>query len=781
MLATAALVAGASHALPALAQMPGVIIDKSRQPGVGEAMQPGIATPSEPFEPESPLPGETAPPRETDGVAPPRDQGDIIAPGDIIEFSADSITFDDNSGVVTAAGQVSLNRDAWRLSADSIEYNRKTGVVTAIGNVVATDPQGNQSFGDEIVLSDSLRNGVIRNILLVLNDGGRVAAVEGERSDRIINLRRAVYSPCAVVDDLGCPHSPVWQVKALRITYNRDKHRLFYRDASLEMFGVPVLYLPAFSHPDGEAKRASGLLLPVIDYQQQLGLGLGLPYYLQFGSDKDLTITPRFYTSVNPALQLSGRKLFRNGPVQVDAFFTYGELQEFGPDGETVVVSGNKFRGYFGLKGRLQHNKYWQSAFSIRRTTDDTFNRTYALDFDDTLRSTYAITRLDNNSWFSASAWAFQGLRVTDEFERIPFALPLIDYDWRSPDPVLGGQLQLAINNLTLFRPDGQNMQRLLGLGRWDRSFLTPLGQRITATAFLRGDLYYAWNQELEPVPEYAGQNGFHGRIIPLAAVDVEWPFAGPALGGIQTITPRAQLIALPTGLNQDIPNEDSRAVELEDISLFDLNRFPGYDRFEGGMRFTYGVQYALARPNVAFRTEVGQSLRLTGDGSEFPVGTGVNEAFSDWVGRSTLKLGTFFDITHRFRLDAKNFAFRRNEIDFTVGTRRNYVVVGYSSLNRNIQLEDLEDRAEVRVGARVAFAQFWSAFGSAIVDVTPAGISSDPESDGFRPIRHRVGIEYEDECFRIGVAWRRDYVADRDFRAGNTYLLTLAFKSLSR
>ncbi len=772
MLATVALVASAGLAAPALAQLPGVIIDRSQQPGMGEAMQPGMEMPGEPFDPTAPLPGES-------GL--PRDGGDIIAPGDIIEFQSDTISFDDNSGIVTAAGKVMLNRDAWRLSADRIEYNRKTGVVTAIGNVVATDPQGNQSFGDEIVLSDSLRNGVIKNILLVLNDGGRVAAFEGERNDRIINLRRAVYSPCAVVDDLGCPHAPVWQVKALRITYNRDKHRLFYRDARLEMFGVPVLYLPAFSHPDGEAQRASGLLLPIIQFQQQLGLGVGLPYYLSLRSDMDATITPHIYTSVNPALQLSGRKLFKNGPVQVDAFFTYGELQEFGPDGETIVVSENKFRGYFALKGKLQHNPLWQSAFSIRRTTDDTFNRRYALDFDDTLRSTYAITRLDNNSWFSASAWAFQGLRVVDDFQRIPFVLPLVDYDWRSPDPVLGGGLQLALNNLTLFRPDGQNMQRLLAYGRWDRSFITPLGQRITTTAFLRGDLYYAWNQGAETVPAYAGGDGFHGRVIPLGAVDVEWPFAGPALGGLQTITPRVQLIALPTGLNNNIPNEDSRAVELEDISLFDLNRFPGYDRFEGGMRFTYGLQYTLARPNVALSAEIGQSLRLTGDGSEFPLGTGVSDAFSDWVGRTTLKIGTFFDITHRYRIDAKNFAMRRNEIDFTMGSRSNYIVFGYSQLNRNIQLEDLEDRSELRVGARVAFAQFWSAFGSAIVDVTPTGTGPDPLSDGWRPIRHRAGIEYEDECFRIGVAWRKDYVSDRDFRAGNTYMLTLAFKSLSR
>ena len=97
MLATAALVAGAGFTAPALAQLPGVIIDRNKQPGVGAAMQQGMALPGEPFDPSQPLPGETAV---------PRDRGDIISPGDIIEFASDTISFDDNSGIVTAAGKV---------------------------------------------------------------------------------------------------------------------------------------------------------------------------------------------------------------------------------------------------------------------------------------------------------------------------------------------------------------------------------------------------------------------------------------------------------------------------------------------------------------------------------------------------------------------------------------------------------------------------------------------------------------------------------------------------
>ena len=103
-----------------------------------------------------------------------------------------------------------------------------------------------------------------------------------------------------------------------------------------------------------------------------------------------------------------------------------------------------------------------------------------------------------------------------------------------------------------------------------------------------------------------------HGKLVRRAAigalaVDVKWPFVGTFLGGTQRFTPRAQVVASPKIANLTIPNEDARAVELEDSNLFALNRFPGYDRFEDTARFTYGVDYVnwprLLPPTDVIRT----------------------------------------------------------------------------------------------------------------------------------------------------------------------------------
>jgi LPS-assembly protein len=264
--------------------------------------------------------------------------------------------------------------------------------------------------------------------------------------------------------------------------------------------------------------------------------------------------------------------------------------------------------------------------------------------------------------------------------------------------------------------------------------------------------------------------------------VDVRWPFIGTLGAGTQRITPRFQIVASPKLANLSLPNEDARAVDLEDSNLFALNRFPGYDRFEDSTRATYGAEWAIDLPGVSINTVVGQSYRLSARPTILPDGTGLSDRWSDYVGRTEVRYRDFVSLVHRYRLDKDGFAVRRNELDATVGSRSTYVLVGYLRLNRDITLvEDLRDREEVRLAGRVQFAPFWSAFGSAVVDLTNRDEDALSLADGFDPVRHRVGVQYEDDCFRFGLTWRRDYRQIGDAGKGNSFLLSLAFKNLGR
>ncbi len=714
---------------------------------------------------------------------PPSGSAPMPANDQEVTFSANALDYDDNAQIVTATGDVRMLRAGNRLRADKVIWHRDTGRVRAEGNVAVVNPGGDTAYGDNVELTDTLRDGVADNLLLVLEGGGRLAARHGERVDGKTTAEHAAYTPCAVVDSGGCPKNPVWKITAVRVVHDPVKHRISYKDARLTMFGATILWLPGLSHPDGSGTGGgSGLLVPDFRYNRTNGLEAALPYYFQLAPNRDLTITPHVYTEVLPAFEAQYRSLTGNGAYQITGMITEGSRLPAGTT--TGGVDGDRgVRGYLDANGRFQLDQNWTISGSTRLTTDKTFLRRYDISRDDRLRSTINAERIDSDSYLSIAGYATQSLRVNDNGGQQPIALPAIDYRRRLTDPLFGGKIELQANSLAILRTDGQDTQRAFAGARWDLRRITPLGQEVTLTAYGRADVYHTANTANTITESYRGTAGWTGRGIAALALDVKWPFVGEVFGGTQRLTPRVQFVASPPTANLRIPNEDARAVDLEDSNLFALNRFPGYDRWEDGSRVTYGAEWAFDRPRFAFRTIIGQSYRLTDKPGIFPVGTGLSGRYSDIVGRSTLQYGRFVEITHRYRLDKDDFHIRRNELDLTLGSRKTYFSAAYLRLNRNVDtaIEDLRDREEVRLGGRIQLAKYWSIFGSTVVDLT--GRSEDPASlaDGFEPVRHRLGLLYSDECLELGVTWKRDYEQIGDARRGNTFLLRVALKNLGR
>ena len=701
-----------------------------------------------------------------------------------IQFTADTLEYEFDAETVTAKGDVRMYRAGERLRADSVTWNRASGKVVAEGNIAVVNPQGDTAYGDRIELTDTLRDGVVDNMLVVLEQGGRIAARRGSRNDGgVVTVEDAAYTPCAVTTSQGCPKEPSWKITAVRVVYDPAAGRIRYSGARLTLFGLPTIPLPAFSHPIG-GRNDDGFLTPDIRYSRANGLEVAAPYFFSFAPDRDLIVTPRLFSGALPMLSAEYRELNSLGAFRVGAYGTYSRRSDdLAATGETLT-SENDFRGYFDAAGRYQFGPNWSVSGSLRLTTDRTFLRRYDISRDDRLRSTIRVERIDDSSYFSIAGWAVQTLRLSGNPQGLqPVALPEIDYRKRFEEGVLGGRVELQVNSLGLTRTDGQDTQRAFASLRWDLRRITTLGQEVTFTALARADVYNANDTLSTTVASYRGDEGVQGRAIGVAAVDVKWPFIGAAFGGTQRITPRVQLVASPKLANLTIPNEDSRAVDLEDSNLFALNRFPGYDRFEDKPRITYGADYALELPGVSIDANIGQSYRLSERPSILPDGTGLSDRFSDYVGRTSVRFRDLVSVTHRYRLDKDGFAVRRNEIDATLGTRDTYALLGYLKLNRDIatDLEDLRDREEARVAGRVAFARFWSVFASATVDLTNRDEDPLSVSDGFDPIRHRLGLSYEDDCLRLGATWRRDYQDTGDARRGNSFLLTLAFKNLGR
>ncbi|HZU62630.1 MAG TPA: LPS assembly protein LptD [Novosphingobium sp.] len=694
-----------------------------------------------------------------------------------IYFEANRVDYDHNTDIAVATGDVFLRRNEQTVRADKVTWNRKTGKIHASGHIHAVDRNGNELLTEEMDLTDDLNQGATDAMLLLLREGGRLAASQGVRqADGTILMTHTNYTGCDVVDSKGCPKTPSWQVTAGHVLYDPNRKLLRFKGARLAFFGVRLVPVPGLEiATDGRAM--AGFMVPNLHSTSTNGFEYDQTFYAHIGTNRDIAITGSVFTKVQPMAGIHYRALTDTGAYQITGYITKSPVI---PQGGTDAQARDMMRGYIDINGRFQLDPNWSVSFSGRAVTDRTFLTRYNITGEDMLRSTVDVERIDANSYFSIAGWNFETLRTGDTQGTQPIALPEIDYRRRLAAKVLGGTVDLQANSLALTRSAGQDTQRAFVSAQWSLRKLTDWGQQITFTALARGDLYHSTGNYLTTTAVYQGAPGWQSRGVVLGAVDVAWPLVGQAFGGTQVLTPRVQLVAAPNTPNLRLPNEDSRAIELEDVNLFALNRYSGYDRIEDGTRITYGLDWHLERPRWRIIANVGQSYRFKDETNLLPDGTGLGGRLSDIVGRTEIRYRDFFAITHRYRLDKDTMAFRRNEVDATIGSDQDYLEVGYVRLNRQLagELEDLQDSNEARVATRVAFARYWSMFGSAVVDMSETNASGQ-KVGAFQPLRTRLGFSYQSDCFEFDADWRRDYVTIGDAYRGSSFELRFVLKNL--
>ncbi len=119
------------------------------------------------------------------------------------------------------------------------------------------------------------------------------------------------------------------------------------------------------------------------------------------------------------------------------------------------------------------------------------------------------------------------------------------------------------------------------------------------------------------------------------------FPFvASLGTSGTQVLEPIAQIIARPErDAHRQLPNEDAQSLVFDDTSIFDWDKFSGYDRAEGGVRANVGAQYTLTGADGFYANAlVGQSFQLAGRNS-FRQGDLVNAGRDSGLESSALRL----------------------------------------------------------------------------------------------------------------------------------------------
>ncbi|MBY5397314.1 LPS-assembly protein LptD [Rhizobium leguminosarum] len=724
-----------------------------------------------------------------------QDIGKNIPEGAKLLLSANELVYNRDADLVSAVGGVQINYGGYKMVAQKVEYNQKTGRMMALGNVELVSPDGNRIYADNLDVTDNFADGFLNSLRIETADNTRIVAESGERvGGTMMILNKGVYTAC-----LPCAEdpkrAPFWQVKAQRVIQNGETHTIRLERARFELLGHPIAFLPFIEVPDNTVKRKSGFLFPTMSLSQNLGFGLSVPYYYVISPSMDATVTATGYTAQGFLIEGEFRQRFENGTH----ILRVAGIDQAKPGNFSSGTSDAEAeqRGMVASKAEFRINPRWTFGWDVMTQSDNNFSKTYklrGLTGTDRTNQIY-LTGLGKRNYFDMRAFYFDvqdADRTNTAEKQQAIVYPSLDYHYVAPQPLAGGELSADINLTNISRThddfytvDGFDRfrglkgqtSRLTAELQWKRTYVTPTGLVITPLLAARGD---AFALNMDDPTGYTG-NYVDGnsatRSMFTAGLEMRYPILMTTDNSTHILEPIAQIYARPDEqLAGRLPNEDAQSFVFDATSLFDRDKFSGYDRVEGGTRANVGVQYTgTFDSGYKLHGIFGQSYQIAGQNSfatddlvNVGADSGLETDRSDYVGLGGIETPYGVSVAASYRLDEKDFEFRRGDLTTAYQNDTFSTQLTYTHLSAQPEYGFAEDNDEIQTNSTVKFKDYWSIFG---------GIAWDLNNDVIS--RRTIGLSYEDECTIFTIAYTDSRDSDDESGSDWTIGARLTFRTL--
>ena len=720
-------------------------------------------------------------------------------------LTADVLTYDNDNEIVTASGNVQLDYDGYNVVADRVSYNQKTRRVKAFGNVEILEPNGNRIFAQEIDLTDDFGEGFVNALRVETPDNTRFAAESAQRFEgQKTVFNHGVYTACEPCKEKP-DRAPIWQVKAQKVILNGVEKTVTYRHARFELFGLPIAYLPYFSHADPSVKRKSGFLVPRAGYQEELGYWYKQQYFLVTGDSHDLTFTGAGYTQQGFLGEVEWRHQLENGSYSIKvAGISQQDPTAFRLNSSDASVTD---RGMIGTKGSFKINPRWSFGWNVLAQSDNNFSRTYRIKNFTASQITNEVflEGVHDRSFFNLSAkqYLIQNSSLINtgnafQFEsEQPTVRPVLDYNYVTTDGFTGGELSLDVNVTSIERGNLSSVQGLTRIASgdfrthgiegdttrfsadlaWKKTYTTESGVNLTPSLSLRGD-WTNTNGTSLPAPNTVVTNGTYSRFMPTAGVEITYPLLVRAANASHVFEPTAQIFLRPDlGFSGVAPNEDAQSLVFDATTLFQRDKFSGYDRIESGTRANVGVRYAGQFNNGwTLNGLIGQSFHLAGDNPyarqddlvNAGESSGLETDRSDIVASLSLITNSGLSFNTQARFDDDTYGVRRIEGNAAYGNSLFSVATNYTFISAQPDYGFDKDRQQVGVSGSLRFADNWRLFGAAQYDLETDVLISDS-----------IGLAYHDECFTFSLAFKQSRARDGLTEASNSVAFKIGLRTI--
>ncbi len=652
----------------------------------------------------------------------------VINAEEKIKIYADEIGVNEVSQKVNATGDaIAINENNVKIKSNKLSYDKSKKSLEAYGNVIINDQMSNTFFLDELNATDNFNIISGKAVKIRLHDGSRVVGSNFNKKNQISIVENAEYTPCAK-DNYLIENCPGWKLKSKKIYHDNKNKTIHYDHARIQLFNIPVFYLPYFSHPDPSVKKRSGLLMPTIQTDNQLGETFSIPVFLNISSNRDLTFTPNIQTDGNNFYNLDYRHLNNLFDLEINSSIDDND--------DNTGTSNHLF-----FESKI-FNSYGNLDTYLKTTNNDTYMRKNNINSLTVLKSGIEFDRETKDTFFSIETIGYKHL--TNENQQWEYLYPNIIYDINNIDnDIFEGDMSL--NNKLSFRKNlNENYVSLVS------SQLNWSNQKINKNLGLIFDNEANMRIASISIDEKSRSDTSNIRFYPQFSSKISYPLLKSSSLFNQTLTPIIMPIIAPY-------NNYTEVKTVTNSNLFSKNRATSANEWESGPRINYGVEWFINSLRGAdIKTVLGQNYRfnkLSEDAaseiSDYFINSNININLENYldgsliIDRDDLKISS---------LNANTFN-KFGDLTFAI----NY---DYTSGKYNASTE------QVFVGGKYKLENnlFLKFTGAKNLDTN-------------KNIGYQYGILYENDCLGIDFNYYRDLTKDRDIEESDGFSFSVVLK----
>ena len=365
------------------------------------------------------------------------------------------ITIDNKNALIKSQKtSVLTDLDGNKISLKNFEYQTNTNIFKSIGYVKIDDNKKN-SFEFSQVFIDTKKKEILGSDIKAFlnNENFKVSEKNKPRifsnnfsSNNEENIFiKSIFTLCDYRKNDKCPP---WSIQSSKMLHNSKKKTIYYDNAVIKVYDIPIFYIPKLSHPDPTVDRRSGFLPPSISDTKNLGEGVSIPYFFDIAKNKNFTLTNRLYASENPLFLGEYHHVLKNSFFMADFGYTEGYKK-------TSVTKRKGEKSHFFSKFVKNFNGRNNSentlGFSIQDTSNDKYLKLYKIksnlvDYNtNVLESSLNFLHQTENVFFSFDASIFETTKENYE-DKYEFILPEIIFDKNLFNDDKFGSLDLQTN-----------------------------------------------------------------------------------------------------------------------------------------------------------------------------------------------------------------------------------------------------------------------------------------------------------------------------------------------